>query len=270
MRGSFIAEHAFAYCKSIFEITLPENLYQINKYAFYKCEGLTNVNFPSSLRYISEGAFYECSKLRNVTLPDGLSSIGKKAFYNCLSFTSITVPDTVLSIGEAAFQGCNQVRSITLPFVGSSSSGFGLDGHFGYIFGYLKYRAYGSAVAYHYYDSDYFYNYNIPETLKTVVITGDNTITYGAFNNCSYITSITFSGYTTCIRDDAFNRCFALTSIVLPKWLISIGNNAFYGCNKLENIYYTGAQEEWSEIQIGSGNTALSNATVTYNYSIEE
>ena len=271
MRGETVPENAFAYCKSISEIILPENLYQISKYAFYKCDGLTNVNFPSSLRYISEGAFYECSKLKNVTLPNGLSTIGTKAFYNCSSFTSITVPDTVLSIGEAAFGGCNKVRSITLPFVGNYLSATEYNSHFGYIFGIRdKKYAHGSAATYHYYDSDYFYNYDIPETLKTVVITGNTTIMYGAFKNCNYITNITLSGRVRVIYYDAFKGCTALTSIVLPQCLNSIGDNAFAGCNKLENVYYVGTEEQWAAISVGSNNTVLTSATVTYNYTTEE
>ena len=272
MRGDTVPEHAFAYCKSISEVTLlSEDLYRISKFAFYKCEGLTLVSFPTSLRYISDHAFSGCSKLKNVTLPDGLSTIGTKAFYNCSSFTSITVPDTVLSIGEAAFQGCNKVRSIKLPFVGNYSSATGYNSHFGYIFGLREKKyAHGSAAAYHYYDSDYFYNYDIPETLKTVVITGNITITYGVFKNCNYITNITLSGRVGVIYYDAFKGCAALTSIVLPQSLNSIGDNAFAGCNKLENVYYEGTEEQWAAISVGSNNSLLTSATVTYNYTPEE
>ena len=38
------------------------------------------------------------------------------------------------------------------------------------------------------------------------------------------------------------------------------------GCSSLTDVYYTGAQEEWNSITIGSNNDSLTNATIHYNY----
>jgi len=52
------------------------------------------------------------------------------------SITRIFVRDTITSIGAFAFYGCSKVRHVSLPFVGESRTATGLNGTFGYIFGY--------------------------------------------------------------------------------------------------------------------------------------
>ena len=185
------------------------------------------------------------------------------AFYSCTGLTSITIPSGVTSIGAGAFSGCSSLESMTLPFVGGSRK-CASDTYqypFGYIFGTSSYTG-GVATKQYYYGSSTSDTTNstfyIPESLKSVTITGGN-ILYGAFYNCTSLTSITipdgvtrigsgaFSGCTgltsitipnsvTSIGYDAFYRCTGLTSITIPNSVTSIGNYAFYGCSSLTSI----------------------------------
>ena len=92
--------------------------------------------------------------------------------------------------------------------------------------------------------TQYYYNYNgltqgsityyIPSSLKSVTVTGD--ILYGAFYNCTGLTSITIHDGVTSIGDDAFHNCTGLTSITIPDSVTSIGESAFRDCSSLENI----------------------------------
>ena len=41
----------------------------------------------------------------------------------------------------------------------------------------------------------------------------------------------------------------------------------FYGCNSLKDVYYSGTQEQWKEISIGSYNGCLTSATIHYGSS---
>ena len=68
----------------------------------------------------------------------------------------------------------------------------------------------------------------------------------------------------TSIGMGAFPYCAALSSIELPNSVTSIGQFAFCDCRNLKDIYYSGTEEEWDKISIGSSNEPLSNATIHY------
>lgn len=70
----------------------------------------------------------------------------------------------------------------------------------------------------------------------------------------------------TSIGSGAFSDCTSLTSIVIGDGVTSIGDYAFSDCYSLIDVYYTGTEEEWAEIEIADGNECLSNATIHYNY----
>ena len=56
------------------------------------------------------------------------------------------------------------------------------------------------------------------------------------------------------IGDNAFDQCVLLTSVDIPDSVTSIGNYAFNYCNALTDVNYTGSEEEWKAITIGSNN----------------
>jgi hypothetical protein len=72
----------------------------------------------------------------------------------------------------------------------------------------------------------------------------------------------------TSIGDSAFYNCDSLTSVTIPDSVTSIGDSAFEGCTGLTTVNYTGSEEEWNNITIGSSNDLLINATKVYNYTI--
>ena len=74
-------------------------------------------------------------------------------------------------------------------------------------------------------------------------------ISGGAFENCSSLTSIVIPDSETSIGDYAFSGCSSLTSIVIPNSVTSIGSSAFYGCSKLTKVNYTGTIDEWVQIE---------------------
>ena len=231
----------FSGCTNLTTINIEENVTTIPSYAFYDCSGLTSVTIPDSVTSIGDRAFKGCSGLTSVTIGNSLTSIGVAAFAYCRGLTSITIPDSVKSIGSSAFSGCSSLENITIPFVGAKvgvTDGDTYQYPFGYIFGTSSYTDSDGTWQYYFGNStssttyDFYY---IPSSLKSVTVTGGY-ILYGAFYNCSGLTSITILDGVTRIRESAFNNCESLTSITIPNSVKSIGSSAFSGCSSLESM----------------------------------
>lgn len=143
-----------------------------------------------------------------------IDTIPANAFKGCFGITSITVPDSVTSIGASAFNGCSMLKSITLPFVGSEKGNTSSkEANFGYVFGESSYQG-GTRVT-HYYSSNNtaYYSYYIPSTLRSVTITNESRISYGAFQNCSMLTSIKINASA---QNSVGSKAFENT--VTPTW----------------------------------------------------
>lgn len=245
-----IEEGAFYACTNIQSVELVGNVTSIGKYAFYGCTGIVSIEIPDSVESIGNFAFQNCSQLRNIdfgngvteimgnafdscisithiTIPTSVKTIGSGVFKNCTGIEEITIPDSVTTIVGGAFVGCTNLEKITIPFVGEKKDGTGAT-HFGHIFGAGAYRNQSSYI---------------PSSLKTIVVTGGESVAENAFRDCNNF-----------------------SSIFIPKSVTSIGDKAFSGCTGITNVYYGGTASEWDMISIGATNTKLQNATFTYNY----
>lgn len=70
-------------------------------------------------------------------------------------------------------------------------------------------------------------------------------------------------GSTASIGAYAFQDS-GLQEISIPSSLSYIGPYAFSGCSALDTVYYAGTQAQWETIQIETGNSALTNASIIY------
>ena len=290
-----IASRAFKNCTGIKDITIPNSITQIGDGAFSGCSSLESITLPfvgatkdgqsntlfgyifgasnslnnddyvpSSLRIviitggesIGEDAFAYCSSLTSVIISKGITSIGEYAFAYCSSLTSIEISNSVTSIGKYAFYDCTSLTSITLPFVGATK-----DGQSNTLFGYI----FGASNSL--YNDDY-----VPSSLRTVIITGGESIGGDAFRfcnsltnvvigdsvtnigsfafyGCSSLTSVTIGDSVTTIDEYAFAYCSSLTSIEIPNSVTSIGYYAFDDCLSLTSVNYTGTIDQWVQIE---------------------
>ena len=242
-----IGDGAFSGCSGLTSVTIPASVTSIGEGAFSGCSGLRqftiavdNPNYksvsgllltkdgktllygvngdvvvPDGVTSIGEGAFSGCSGLTSVTIPNSVTSIGSSAFSGCSGLTSVTIPNNVTSIGEGAFSGCSGLTEMTLPFVGARRGNSGASNSLlGYIFGTSSYT--GATSTTQFYSSSSSATFYIPSGLKKVVITDETVIGYGAFYNCSGLTSVTIPNSVTSIGEGAFSGCSGLTEMTLP------------------------------------------------------
>ena len=238
-----IGAYAFASCKNITELVLPDSVTEIEEGAFSGCSGLTSVTIGNGVTSIGSSAFEDCSGLTSITIPDSVTSIGERAFSGCSGLTSITIPDSVTSLSGGVLSGCSSLESVTLPLVYPVSTRY-REYPLGFVFGTSKYDgSVGVEQCYRYgvptsSTSTSWYvreaTYYFPASLRSVVINAGE-ITEFAFYNCSMLTTIVLPEGCTEL-DDAFAGCSGLTSITIPESVTDISAHAFDGCSALESI----------------------------------
>ena len=292
-----IGKYAFSECSSLTSVTIPSSVTTIGYMAFDECRSLTNVTIPNGVTTIGMFAFSYCRSLTSVEIPDSVTTIGKSAFSVCISLTSInvasgnlnylsedgvlfdknkskliqcpignqrteyTVPNSVTTIGEYAFSCCRSLTSVTIP----NSETIIEDGAFDQCYSLISVTIPDSVTTIGYRAFDYcrsLTSVTIPNSVKT--------IGGWAFSDCTSLTSITIPNSVTTIGYWSFSHCSGLTSVTIPNSVTTIVEGAFFDCSSLKDVYYSGSEEQWKKISIGSSNDELLNAKIHYNSPLPE
>ena len=74
----------------------------------------------------------------------------------------------------------------------------------------------------------------IPESLKSITITGGNNIPAFAFEKLSKVSSVTVPDSVKFVGQNAFLECAGLESFKMPSAVTYIDDSAFAGCAKLD------------------------------------
>ncbi len=280
-----IGRGAFASCTSLDDIDLTVNYDAIEEGTFQRCTSLPCFYVKPAVKYIGTSAFQGCTNIKKLSF-HGATSIGKKAFYECENLSTIESIDNdanFVDIGDYAFFGCSSLSELPgkseLKTIGNSAFGSctaltKLDLH-----NYSNLTSIGN---------DAFANCKLLETavfpenlttlgkrtfanchaLKEVELNSKKltTIPQAAFATTG-ITEIKIPEGVTDIDDAAFYTCKSLTKVTLPKSVTTIGDKAFGACTSLKNVEYNGTKAQLAAIAVGSDNTALTGAAITYNNS---
>ena len=239
-----IGTYAFAYCKGLTEITLPEGLTTINSYSFNGCSGLTRITVPESVTTIKSGAFNGCSGLVSAGPVGGdysyefgwTESIPAYAFYDCKKMVSVVIPEKITSIGKSAFSGCTALEDIR--FCATAMDDLASNN---WIF--AKAGRDGSGITVTIAKNVT----RIPTYLFCPVASSSET---------PNIVQVIFEEESVCesIGRQAFYYCSSLRKIVIPEYTTSIDYYTFYNCTNLVTVQiesHTIAQEITSAASCG-------------------
>ena len=237
-----IGYSAFEYCSNITSVTIPNGVTSIGNHAFFECEYLKSITIPNGVTSIGDYAFFECINLTSVEIPDGLIIIGFSAFNGCASLKSIALPGSAVSIGSYAFSSCTSLTEIKVSTENSNYVS---------INGVLYNR-----------DKTIIKCYPAGKEEKAYeIIDGVTSIDYGAFNNCTSLTSINIPNSVADIRDNPFGNCASLTEIKVasenPNY-VSV-NGVLYNKDKTTIICYPAGKEE-KNYTIIDGATSIANS----------
>ncbi|MDE5856430.1 MAG: leucine-rich repeat domain-containing protein, partial [Anaeroplasmataceae bacterium] len=262
-----------AFAKSDLEtITITKNVTKIWDGIFAECKNLKEVIFQNN--GLGNQMFIDCTGLTSITLPYGVTEIGAYAFQNCENLAEVSVPTSVETIMEGAFANCIKIQDLTLPFIGKARGTTGPEGLFGWIFGksYIESLDENGEVVSRtqinpvkqYYAGDVtdptnenYEVYSIPDTLRTIKITDERLVSFGAFMNTSLdrivlpdvMDDLDMPGeentekadyanasQLTSIGDYAFYNCQGLTTAEIPTQILNIGNYAFAYCQQVDTL----------------------------------
>lgn len=90
-------------------------------------------------------------------------------------------------------------------------------------------------------------------------------IGYYTFRDYTALTGVEFPDGFANLNPYAFWGCYNIESVKIPKSMEWIGEFAFAGCSGLSDVYYSGTEAEWNNIEIGDGNEDLLNANIHFS-----
>lgn len=234
-----IGFQAFAYCKNLTSVSMPEGLTTIENSAFRACTKLTSVAIPSSVEKIGQEAFYYCKSLASLIIPQDskLKTIGSYAFEDCDSLVSVFIPSNVEEIGMMAFSGISNLFSLVVDeqnkfYDSRSNCNAIIETRSNKLISGCSTTIIPKGIT-------SIEENAFRECLNLTSITipqGVSEICYQAFLKCEHLASVIILEGTTSIGMSAFKDCTSLTSIILPENVTNIGNYAFKNCSALTDF----------------------------------
>ena len=258
-----IEDSAFAFCKGLTEVVLPDSLASIGNYVFEHCEGLTRIYIPASVTSIGAEAFGGCVNLSTIyvdetsenfcndasyavflsdmtaliavpgtlsgsyIIPETVKDIRDGAFSKCVGLTQVTIPTGVTNIGERAFYNCAGLTKISIPdsVTEIGKSAFYNCSSLTELTISKNVTAIGAAAF-----------SECPKLTEVNIPNGVVSISDYLFRGNIKLTEVNIPESVTSIGSGAFSDCSALISITLPVGVRSIGNSAFNNCTALKEI----------------------------------
>ena len=167
-------------------------------------------------------------EIHTVVMKNG-GTIGNYAFYDLYNMTSLQLSRDLMYF-ESPFIGCTALSAITFP--DSNDNGM------------------------------YIYDGCIMKNVPNAETGMEETVVYACAPNSG--STVNLPEGPVAIHFGAFHSSQNLSTLLLPKSVTNILPDAFAGCDALELVHYPGTPEEYENLIIQDGNSAISYADVHY------
>ncbi|MDD3947258.1 MAG: leucine-rich repeat protein, partial [Clostridia bacterium] len=232
---------------TVTSIDLKTSLKAIPDYAFANCKILESITIPDSVTYLGRSAFQGCIALTTLDLSKtSIDAIRNETFYRCSNLSVVSIPSTITSIAHDAFLDSKIISSAGTGIVKVGNwvvaqKGTFSTANFSNVVGIAPYALSNSSLT----------SVTLPDTLlylgdhafsgsislTSLTINGTDNLQMGeyAFSGLTALNSLDINNVTS-ISDHAFEGSMTTPSTVsvsLPATLVTIGNHAFQNCTKL-------------------------------------
>ena len=237
-----IPDNAFANCKNLRNITIPETVKQIGTKAFFNCTSLPSLTIPINVTSIGGLAFAGCDNLTSLVFKakrcTGVTKVENgvtlSAFQNCASIKAVMIGDSVEILPEYMFQGCSGIVKLNIPRNVKKIGKHIFDGC--QSLEHIEYNAEKAEIFTE--PTEKRSIFTLP-SLVTVTLGPDvKEIPAYAFSGCSRLASVNIPVKTEVIGKFAFQGCAGLKKMIIPENVKNIGGGAFMGCASLTDITF--------------------------------
>ena len=231
-----IPAYAFAGCKAIESITIPNTVTNIGKNAFSNCLAVTDITLPNNLTGIESWTFSECSNLARITIPASVTAIKSYAFYGCSSLSEIVFKGAAPEIAADAF------KDITATAYYDTACSWAEDDFqdYGGTITWSDSQNGGTIIASGTFGANDSLSWALDEngvlTISGVGAMPDYTNWTPWQSYSADITKIVIKDGITHVGSNAFFDMDAVTEVVIADSVATIGNYAFQSCNALATI----------------------------------
>ncbi len=277
--------YAFAYCKSLEEISLPDTLEILNAFMFSGCEKLKSVTVPKNVSFVGTMMFDKCYALeelivdpenkvfdsrdncnaivntetncirvaiRTTTFSKTVTAIGGGSYSGAPGVVEIVMPDTITDIFGDPFMACNELETVVLS---PSLKEVGMND---------------------FADCSSLKNVTIPNGIKSIspyaflrctslekisIPASVKGVYQSAFSGCKALKEVEFKSGVEELGSFAFSDCTSLENVILPASVKVIGPHAFRGCTELKKVSIYN-----SECEISDYAETIPDDTVIYGF----
>ena len=171
--------------------------------------------------------------ITEIVIEPGVTRLGDYLFYYVPHVERVTIPDTVESIGRRALSNCDHLNNVIVPDSVTS----------------IDVGAFSACGA-----------------LEQITLSKSISSIPSGLLSSTPIHSVVIPAGVTEINSAAFVSCIYLSEVTIPDSVASVGMQAFHRCTNLKYLFYSGTEEQWQSISVGTYNTALTSSQVIMHY----